>query len=45
MKSKKTGPAKYKPGINIEKIERDIYKTGRPVTSDTPWKVKNLAAQ
>ncbi|MEZ0524818.1 RHS repeat domain-containing protein, partial [Pseudomonas sp. Env-17] len=35
----KSGPAKYKPGINIENIEREAYKNGRTTTNGKPWKV------
>ncbi|MBK5544340.1 RHS repeat protein [Pseudomonas sp. TH04] len=35
----KSGPAKYKPGINIENLEREAYKNGRAVTNGKPWKV------
>ncbi|MUF08214.1 type IV secretion protein Rhs, partial [Pseudomonas sp. CCM 7893] len=35
----KSGPAKYKPGLDIEKLERDAYKNGAVVTNGKPWKV------
>ncbi|XQP62037.1 RHS repeat-associated core domain-containing protein [Pseudomonas fluorescens] len=35
----KSGPAKYKPGINIENLEREAYKNGRAATNGKPWKV------
>ncbi|QOY73576.1 RHS repeat protein [Pseudomonas sp. OST1909] len=35
----KSGPAKYKPGINIENLEREAYKNGRATTNGKPWKV------
>ena len=40
INSTKSGPAKYKQGIDIEIIERDAYKTGTPTTNGKPWKVK-----
>ena len=33
------GPAKYRPGIAIEKLEREAYKNGTPTTNGKPWKV------
>ncbi|MBV4455826.1 MULTISPECIES: hypothetical protein [Pseudomonas] len=33
------GPAKYRPGIAIEKIEREAYKNGTPTANGRPWKV------
>ncbi|WP_455830519.1 RHS repeat-associated core domain-containing protein [Pseudomonas fluorescens] len=35
----KSGPAKYKPGIDIENLEREAYKNGRTTTNGKPWKV------
>ena len=32
--------AKYKPEINIEKLERHVWETGTPVTTGKSWKVK-----
>ncbi|HHS3623217.1 TPA: RHS repeat domain-containing protein [Proteus mirabilis] len=40
--STKTGPAKYKPEINIEALERSVYQTGQPVTNGKPWKVQDM---
>ncbi len=42
VKSTKSGPAKYKPEINIEALERSVYKTGQPVTNGKPWKVQDM---
>ncbi|GLH49282.1 hypothetical protein RS3R2_29670 [Pseudomonas lactis] len=28
-----TGPAKYRPGIAIEKLEKEAYKNGKPTTN------------
>ena len=39
VKLTKTGDALYKPGINIEKIERFAWENGKKVTTDKPWKV------
>ncbi|WLH87991.1 hypothetical protein PSH87_15025 [Pseudomonas sp. FP453] len=33
------GPAKYRPGIAIEILEREAYKNGTPTTNGRPWKV------
>jgi hypothetical protein len=38
--STKSGPAKYKHGIDIERMEREAYKTGTAATNGKPWKVK-----
>ncbi|WP_274371751.1 S-type pyocin domain-containing protein, partial [Morganella morganii] len=42
VKSTKSGPAKYIPGINIEEIERSAYKTGQPVTNGKTWKIEDV---
>ncbi|WP_429619631.1 RHS repeat-associated core domain-containing protein [Serratia sp. 2723] len=42
IKSTKLGPAKYKPGTDIEALERSVYSTGQVVTNGKPWKVKDL---
>ncbi|MEO8647501.1 hypothetical protein, partial [Pseudomonas sp.] len=39
INSTKSGPAKYKQGIDVEIMERDAYKTGSPTTNGKPWKV------
>lgn len=36
------GPAKYKPGVDIERLDRDVWQNGEPVTSGKNWKVKEL---
>ena len=41
VKSTKSGPAKYIPGINIEELERSVYKTGQPVTNGKTWKIED----
>lgn len=35
----RVGPAKYRPGIAIEMLEREVYKNGKPTTNGKPWKV------
>ena len=40
IQSTKSGPAKYKQGIDIETMERDAYKTGAPATNGKLWKIK-----
>jgi hypothetical protein len=42
VKSTKSGPAKYKPEINIEELERSVHKTGQPVTNGKTWKVQDM---
>lgn len=42
VKSTKSGSAKYKPGINIESLERSVFKEGTPVTNGKPWKVMDM---
>ncbi|MEY1164365.1 hypothetical protein AB7116_17025 [Providencia manganoxydans] len=42
VESTKSGPAKYKPEIDIEKLERDVHLTGTPVTTDKDFKVKDM---
>ncbi|EIE9118055.1 hypothetical protein Q1E06_003947 [Salmonella enterica] len=42
IKSTKTGPAKYKPGINIKSVEYDVFNSETPVTNGKPWKVKDM---
>lgn len=39
LKSTKHGDAKYKPDVDIEKLERMAWDKGRPVTNGKPWKV------
>ncbi|MWV17459.1 type IV secretion protein Rhs [Pseudomonas sp. L-22-4S-12] len=40
VKSTKSGPAKYKPGVDIEKLERGAYEIGTSTTNGKPWKVQ-----
>ncbi|MFP1814032.1 RHS repeat-associated core domain-containing protein, partial [Lonsdalea quercina] len=42
VKSTKSGPAKYKPGTDIESLERSVYKNGQPVTNGKSWKVQDM---
>ena len=42
IKSTKSGPAKYKPGTDIESLERYVYKNGESVSNGKPWKVKDM---
>jgi hypothetical protein len=42
VESTKSGPAKYKYGTDIQKIEMEVYKTGTNVTNGKPWKVKGF---
>lgn len=37
-----SGPAKYKPGLRIEALERGVWETGTPVTTGKPWKVQEF---
>lgn len=38
----KFSEAKYKPGINIEALERYAWEKGTPTTNNKPWKVIEL---
>ena len=42
IESTKTGPAKYKPGTDIESLERGVFKDGKSSTNGKPWKVKDF---
>ncbi|WP_240891019.1 RHS repeat-associated core domain-containing protein [Pseudomonas sp. TMW22091] len=42
IESTKTGPAKYKPGTDIESLERGVFKDGKSSTNGKPWKVKEF---
>jgi hypothetical protein len=35
----RNAPAKYNPRVDIEKLERLVWKEGTPVTTDKPFKV------
>ena len=39
VESTKNGPAKYKPGTDIEALERHVFTNGTPVTNGKSWKV------
>ena len=43
VESTKNGPAKYKYGTDIEKLEMDALKNGKDVTNGKPWKVKEFS--
>ncbi|WP_235319648.1 RHS repeat-associated core domain-containing protein [Pectobacterium fontis] len=45
IKSTKSGPAKYKPGTDIEALERSVYRNGQSVTNGKPWKVQDLGSE
>ena len=40
-----SGAAKYKPGINIEKLERDVWAVGVPASNGKPWKVAEFTGE
>jgi hypothetical protein len=40
INSTKSGPAKYKQGVDIERMEREAYKNGVPATNGKPWKIR-----
>jgi hypothetical protein len=33
------GPAKYLPAIDVEGLEREVWRNGIPTTNGRPWKV------
>ncbi|WP_165073864.1 RHS repeat-associated core domain-containing protein [Paludisphaera rhizosphaerae] len=39
VKGTKNGPAKYKPGTDIEQLERMVHSQGIPATNGKPWRV------
>jgi RHS repeat-associated protein len=39
-----TGPAKYRPGINIRQLEEAVWKNGTPVCNGKPWKVAEFSS-
>lgn len=39
VKSTQSGPAKYKYGVDIEKIERFVWREGNSVINGKSWKV------
>lgn len=42
VKNTKSGPAKFKPGVNIESIDQDVWENGTPTTNGQNWKVKEF---
>lgn len=45
VESTKSGPAKYKPGIDIESFERRIWTEGTKVTNGKTWKVMEFPSE
>ncbi|MEL6544927.1 MAG: hypothetical protein AAFQ82_09895, partial [Myxococcota bacterium] len=41
----KHGPAKYKPGVKIEELERMVHAKGTRTTNGRPWKVMEFAEE
>ncbi|PRB58200.1 hypothetical protein CQ001_16235 [Erwinia billingiae] len=42
IKSTKSGPAKFKPGVNIESTDHDVWESGEPTTNGQNWKLKEF---
>jgi RHS repeat-associated protein len=42
IKSTLRGPAKYRPGINVEELERRVWQQGLRVTNGKSWKVMDV---
>ena len=42
VKNTKSGPAKFKPEVNIESIDQDVWENGTPTTNGQNWKVKEF---
>lgn len=42
MKNTTSGPAKFKPEVNIESINHDVWKNDIPTTNDQNWKFKEF---
>lgn len=42
VKTTRSGPAKYFPGTDVEALEREIWKNGKPVTNGKTWKVQEF---
>jgi hypothetical protein len=46
IESTRTGPAKYKPGTDIQALEREVWEvTGTDVSNGRPWKVQEFAGE
>jgi len=43
VQATRSGPAKYRPGIAIEVLERQVWGEGRAVTNGRSWKVMEFA--
>lgn len=41
-KNTKSGPAKFKPEVHIESVDRDVWENGTPTTNGQNWKVKEF---
>ncbi|VGH18489.1 type VI secretion system tip protein VgrG [Klebsiella pneumoniae] len=42
VKNTKSGPAKFKPEVNIESIDHDVWENGTPTTNGQNWKIKEF---
>ena len=42
VKGTEQGPAKYKHGLDIEALERNVWQNGALVTNNKPWKVREF---
>ena len=42
VKNTKSGPTKFKPDVNIESIDHDVWENGTPTTNGQTWKVKEF---
>ncbi|HIA9150219.1 hypothetical protein P9883_005670 [Klebsiella pneumoniae] len=42
MKSTTFGPAKFKPEVDIESIDHDVWENGTPTTNGQNWKIKEF---
>ncbi|MDA5491910.1 hypothetical protein [Yersinia intermedia] len=42
VNSTKSGPAKFKQGVNIPEVDQEVWLTGISVTNGQSWKVKEF---
>lgn len=42
IKNTKSGPAKFKPEVNIESVDQNVWENGTPTTNGQNWKVKEF---
>ncbi|HCB3587001.1 type VI secretion system tube protein TssD [Citrobacter koseri] len=42
IKNTQSGPAKFKPEVNIESVDQDVWENGTPTTNGQNWKVKKF---